>query len=106
MESEIFSYLFDAGAMGIFAGFLIWQHLGMQKRMDSLVESFQTQLRDIQVRGDEQEEKLRDRYDIVIAKYDVEREKLMSDVVGKLDQALSKLDTGLREINNSTRAPE
>ena len=99
MTDTLISQLLDFGALGIFAGFLIWQHLGMQKRLDTLVESFQTQLRDIQDREDAQEERLRDRYDAVIAKYDSERTQLQSDIVSKLDTALVKLDEGLKELD-------
>jgi len=99
VTDTLISQLLDFGALGIFAGFLIWQHLGMQKRLDTLVESFQTQLRDIQDREDAQEERLRDRYDAVIAKYDSERTQLQSDIVSKLDTALVKLDEGLKELD-------
>lgn len=98
MTDNLISQLLDFGALGIFAGFLVWQHLGMQKRLDTLVESFQTQLRDIQDREDAQEERLRDRYDAVIAKYDSERTQTQSDIVTKLDTALVKLDEGLKEL--------
>ena len=99
MTDTLISQLLDFGALGIFAGFLVWQHLGMQKRLDTLVESFQSQLRDIQDREDAQEERLRDRYDAVIAKYDSERTQLQSDIVSKLDTALVKLDEGLKELD-------
>ena len=99
MTDTLISQLLDFGALGIFAGFLVWQHLGMQKRLDTLVESFQSQLRDIQDREDAQEERLRDRYDAVIAKYDSERTQTQSDIVTKLDTALVKLDEGLKELD-------
>ena len=99
MTDTLISLLLDFGALGIFAGFLVWQHLGMQKRLDTLVESFQSQLRDIQDREAAQEERLRDRYDAVIAKYDSERTQTQSDIVTKLDSALVKLDEGLKELD-------
>jgi hypothetical protein len=99
VTDTLISQLLDFGALGIFAGFLVWQHLGMQKRLDTLVESFQSQLRDIQAREDAQEERLRDRYDAVIAKYDSERTQTQSDIVTKLDTALVKLDEGLKELD-------
>ena len=99
VTDTLISQLLDFGALGIFAGFLVWQHLGMQKRLDTLVESFQSQLRDIQDREDAQEERLRARYDAVIAKYDSERTQTQSDIVTKLDTALVKLDEGLKELD-------
>ena len=105
MTDELIAQLFDFGALGLFAGFLIYLYLGMQKRMDALVSAFQSQLRDIQSRCDDQEEKLRDRYDNVIAKTEDDKAALrdnmlraIEDNARKLDSALEKLDTGLAEM--------
>ena len=40
MSDALLSTLADYGALGIMVLFLIWQHMGMQKRLDSLVDSF------------------------------------------------------------------
>lgn len=123
MSEDIFSQLFDFGALGIFAGFLIWQHLGMQKRLDAMVERFQEQLRDIETRHEARVEIMRERYDLVINKVREEgaaqlrecltsRDVLITKVgdqveenaraVGqalvKQDAALAKLDEGLTEM--------
>jgi hypothetical protein len=123
MPDDIFSQLFDFGALGLFAGFLIWQHLGMQKRLDLMVQKFQEQLREIESKHEERVEVMRERYDIVINKVRAEgvgqlRECLASrdDLVSKLgdqvednaravatalvkqDVALAKLDEGLTEM--------
>ena len=110
MTDELIAQLFDFGALGLFAGFLIYLYLGMQKRLDSLVEKFQEQLQDIQTRCDEQEEKLRDRYDAVIVKTEEEKSALRDKVVTsvtdnarKLDTALEKLDQGLNEMRDHYR---
>ena len=66
MPDQILSQLLDFGALGIFASFLIWQHLGMQKRLDRLTSRFQAQLKEIDDSYDTRVDKLRDRYDIVI----------------------------------------
>ena len=34
MPPDLIPNLFEFGALGVFAAFLIWQHLGMQKRLD------------------------------------------------------------------------
>ncbi len=44
MTESMIAELLDFGALGIFAGFLIWQYLGMQKRMDGMMNKFQEQL--------------------------------------------------------------
>lgn len=65
MTDTLISQLLDFGALGIFAGFLIWQHLGMQKRLDGLVEKFQGQLREIDDGFEARVETMRARYDVV-----------------------------------------
>ena len=66
MTDELISQLLDFGALGIFAGFLIWQHLGMQKRLDALVEGFQDQVKSLNDDYDSRIEAMRLRYDKVI----------------------------------------
>lgn len=92
MESSIFNVLFEYGSLGIFAGFLVWQHLSMQKRIDSLIEKFQDQLDKIQKTSQENEEKLRTRYDAVITTYQEEKTILKADVVAKIETVQSKVN--------------
>lgn len=66
MGDEVISQLLDFGALGIFAGFLIWQHLGMQRRLDKLVDGFQDQLKEIDSGYERRIEIMRERYDKVI----------------------------------------
>ena len=113
MPDDLISQLLDFGALGIFAGFLIWQHLGMQKRLDDLVQRFQVQLKEIDDGFEKRTEIMRERYDVVITKIrnecKAEREAVeqqrdaLQEQIGtvhseanqKLDQALVKLDLGL-----------
>jgi hypothetical protein len=67
MTDAIISQLLDFGALGSFAAFLIWQHIRMQKMFDSLVSSFQSQLKEMDSNYDRRIEIMRDRYDKVIA---------------------------------------
>jgi hypothetical protein len=128
MPDELFSSLLDFGALGIFSGFLIWQHLGMQKRLDTMVERFQSQLREIEKAHEERVEVMRGRYDIVIDKVrrdgaeqlrqclDTRDElitklgdqiednsKSISTSLLKQDVALAKLDEGLTEMRSRRR---
>ena len=66
MGDEVISQLLDFGALGIFAGFLIRQHLGMQRRLDKLVDGFQDQLKEIDSGYERRIEIMRERYDKVI----------------------------------------
>ena len=68
MEAMVNSLLND-GHLGVFAAFLIYQFMTMQKRLDKLVEGFQEQLDDIRRDYDERTDKMRERYDKVIQEY-------------------------------------
>lgn len=96
--------------MGLFAAFLIWQHINMQKRMDGLVDRFQQQLDAINKDYDDRIFKLRERYDSVIKDYRDEASEQMKDwnatrssitehVVRKIDQNASKLDSLLQKLS-------
>ena len=73
MEMGLLEALLEYGSLGLFAAFLVWQHLSMQKRFDTLIERFQKQLDAFQNKSDANEEKLRDRYDAVINQYQNEK---------------------------------
>jgi small-conductance mechanosensitive channel len=109
MPDELISQLFDFGALGVFAGFLIWQHLGMQKRLDKLVTNFQTQLKEIDDGFEGRVETMRERYEIVITNLRAEckaerdevalqRDKLQEQLAAVHGGAEAKLDAVLREL--------
>ena len=96
MTDDLIAQLVDAGGIGLLAGFLIWQHIGMQKRLDGLVASFQEQVDKINVSYDDRIEKMRERYDVVIKEARAEtaaqakdflqvRNKIQEQIVSKLD---------------------
>ena len=66
MTDALLNTLTDYGALGIFAAFLVWQFMGMQKRLDSLTEKFQEQLDKINADYDGRIERMRERYDAII----------------------------------------
>tara|TARA_R100001594_G_scaffold16082_2_gene33414 strand:- start:1734 stop:2078 length:345 start_codon:yes stop_codon:yes gene_type:complete len=81
----ITSSLLDFGALGLFAGFLIWQHTKNTKRLDETVESFQQTVRDQEAAHSAAEELIRNRYDNVIARHEEKQSVIYADVVKKLD---------------------
>jgi len=66
MTDQLISQLVDFGALGLFSGFLVYQFIQMQKRLDSLVERFQEQVNAIGEDFDKRVEDMRTRYDVVI----------------------------------------
>jgi hypothetical protein len=91
---SISSGLLDFGALGLFAGFLIWLNARMQKRLDETVETFLKTLEIQETAHAAAEELIRSRCDNLLAQYNAERGKLYDDVVKKLDQIA---------LNTSTR---
>ncbi|QDP63131.1 MAG: hypothetical protein GOVbin2277_58 [Prokaryotic dsDNA virus sp.] len=100
MEALVESLL-DDGHLGVFAAFLIYQFITMQKRLDKLVEGFQEQIEEIRKDYDDRTEKMRERYDRVIQEYRdtndsqskdflIARTKVHNDIVSRLDRILDR----------------
>lgn len=100
MEALLDSLLAD-GHLGIFAAFLVFQFMAMQKRLDKLVDGFQEQIDEIRKDYDLRTEKMRERYDRVIQEYRdredsqskdflITRTKVHNDIVSKLDRILER----------------
>ena len=92
MEMGLFEALLEYGSMGLFAAFLVWQHLSMQKRFDALVDKFQEQLRGIQDKSEAAEDKLRERYDGVLKQYQDDKTAFRDNVAGQVAEVLRKLE--------------
>ncbi len=100
MEALVDSLLAD-GHLGVFAAFLIYQFVTMQKRLDKLVSGFQEQLKEINDEYDGRIERMRERYDSVIRDARAEaatqsrdflqiRAKVHEEIVAKLDRLLDR----------------
>ena len=99
MEMGLFEALLEYGSMGLFAAFLVWQHLSMQKRFDKLVERFQAQLEGIQGKSEAAEDKLRERYDSVIAQYQEDKTMFRDNVAGRVTEVLRKLEEVEKQVD-------
>lgn len=103
MEESIFKYLLDYGSLGITAGLLFWLYLQNSKQIEKISK---------QAREDSQ--LLRDRYDIVIEKYDKERllffeerNKIHSQIVQqieRLEKTVEKQDDMINAIKDKLDA--
>ncbi len=108
MGDDALTYLLDYGALGGFAAFLIYQHMAMQKRMDNLVERIQAQDREARQEGAVAEERLRDRYDAVISKYEVELREMRQFIRDRVEENSRKIDqilTALQSEDNIRTVP-
>jgi regulator of replication initiation timing len=93
VESTILDAFLEYGSMGLFAGFLVWQHLSMQKRFDKLVERFQGQLEGIQSKSEANEDKLRDRYDVVIKQLQDDKTTFRLNVAEQISEAMRSIES-------------
>ena len=109
MEASYIDQLIQGGAMGMFAAFLVWQHIQNTKRLDKLVDSFQEQLAAINKDFDGRIEKMRERYDLVLKdksdraaeaqrEFARVRESVQADVTEKVVDCSSKVDTLIEAV--------
>mgnify|MGYP003634674154 CR=1 FL=1 len=101
--------LLEYGAMGIFAAFLVWQHLSMQKRSDAMIENFQTQLKDIMMAHKTELDSIRGRYDQVIEKHQQNYEQiraLIAEKIAEVDRDTDSIIEILREMQNEKKLKE
>ena len=107
MTAAIISQILDFGALGSFAAFLVWQHVSMQKKFDTLVVSFQTQLKEIDAGYDRRIELTREKYDKIIS--DTRREnrdkedKLLTQAQSLQGQLLARERESLYRVRDKER---
>ena len=104
MTDDLLAQLVDAGGIGFLAGFLIWQHIGMQKRLDGLVASFQEQVDKINVSYDERIEKMRGRYDVVIESIRAGCKEDIDRITDQRDSIQAELAILVQETNRKVDA--
>ncbi len=103
---EIGNALLDFGALGIFCAFLVWQHLAMQRRLDRMAEEWRESLMNVETAHAAAEETIRQRYDLILARYEATRENIYKDVVETLNaNKVSLADAGqkLEDVRQEVR---
>jgi uncharacterized iron-regulated protein len=86
MDLELLESLTEYGVLGMWTVSLLWRDVSLTKRLNEQQEKFQAQLDRIDEKADEKEDALRDRYDQVIASQNEQREKLVGDVIMRLER--------------------
>ena len=89
---SIYTYLLEFGSMGIFAAFLVWQHLSMQKRFDRLVDNFQEQLEKIRMESKTEVDDIRSRYEVILQNYNEERAEIRVSLSGEMKGCSQKIE--------------
>jgi hypothetical protein len=99
--SDFLNVFLEYGSLGLFAAFLVWQHLSMQKRFDKMVDNFQVQIEKIRDDHKKDTEELRSRYDLVISTYNDERTQLRSNLASKVKGVKEEVDEVNRKVDSS-----
>mgnify|MGYP003652270324 FL=1 len=97
---SVLTGMLDYGALGLFVIFMVYQHMSMQKRFDSLVANFQLKLDGIQDKAEAAEDKLRERYDTVINQYQQDAITFREGVAGEVKEAIRRIDRVDQTIDN------
>lgn len=85
MESEFIAQLLDLGITGIFIGYLLWANKTQTKRLDEYVDRLLATLSELESKREEGYEQIRNRYDVVIDRYNIERDQLMKEIARRTE---------------------
>lgn len=100
MEDAIVSTVLDYGALGIFAGFMVWQHITMQKRQREDQAASSERSDKMQDRFEAREEALRTRYDEVVKEYQERHDEVKDSMLMRLSELHNMMETGLGEMRS------
>ena len=86
MGTEVVATLVDLGITGIFILYLVWANKQQSTRLDEYVQNLLSTLKELEEHREVGYEAIRDRYDGVIKRYNEERDKLLNDIIAKVDK--------------------
>ena len=86
MGTEVVATLVDLGITGIFILYLGWANKQQSTRLDEYVQNLVSTLKELEEHREVGYEAIRDRYDGVIKRYNDERDKLLNDIIAKIDK--------------------
>ena len=109
MDEAIINAVLDYGALGIFAGFMVWQHITMQKRQredqaavsqraDNMQTRFEAKLSELSEKYEAREDAIRGRYDNVVKEYQDRHDDVRDSMLSKLSDLHTMMETGLGEM--------
>ncbi len=92
--------LLDFGALGVMVAGLFWMNQNLQKRQDALSKKFADQIEEQEKVHRESEDRIRDRYDEVIKRYELRLSEVQSTIVDLLKENTSALSTIQEKISD------
>lgn len=87
MEHGIVEYLIDYGSLGIMAGIFFWLYLQNKKELLAARD-----------RNFQEQEKIRERFQAVIEKYDIEKTEMINERINNLVELKNAIND-LKQIN-------
>lgn len=96
MEQSLIDLLVNGSPMAAFAAFLSWNFFQNRKQIQEMNDKQFQLFRELQTEKEDQVEKLRSRYDLVIERLETRDKNLRSS----LESRLEILELGLTEIGN------
>ena len=102
-STTITTMLLENGALGIFAGFLVYNYFQQMKRLDELSEKYMAHIELLRKEFKEDVDIVRQRYDKVIERYDKEKDEsrlLFEKNFQKLLTSLQFIKERLEKTNN------
>ena len=91
--------LLNAPPLVAFAGYLIWQSKGQQKRLDDLTSKWMEQINTLEEKSQVREDKLRIRYDEVITKIETSRDSTTNRYIEVVQQMSTKVQQMSEKIS-------
>ena len=109
MTDALINTALDYGALGLFAAFMVWQHLSMTKRQqedqkisagrsDATQNRFDERLTELSDKYESREDALRERYDRVLKEQQEKNEETKEMILERLKDVHSMMETGLGEM--------
>lgn len=98
--TEAFQSILDAGALGATVVILYVSHFKLQQRIDKMAAGFAETVTALQDKQEAREDKIRERYDAVLAEHIKDRQKLRDSLEQKVSRIETLMDTGLSEMRS------
>ena len=86
MDLELLESLTEYGVLGLWTVSLLWRDVSLTRRLNEQQTKFQEQLDRLETKSEDREDALRERYDQVISDFQIQREKMLSEVIARLER--------------------
>ena len=86
MDLELLESLPEYGVLGLWTVSLLWRDVSLTRHLNEQQAKFQEQLDRLESKSEDREDALRERYDQVISDFQTQREKMLAEVIARLER--------------------